>query len=60
MAQITGILTTKIYNYATMFVDHLSRYSYMHLQQTNSAKNNLEEKNAFEMMEASHGIIIKQ
>ena len=29
VAQMTGILTTKGYKYATVFVDHFYRYSYM-------------------------------
>ena len=43
-----------------MFVDHFSRYSSMHLQQTTSAEETLQGKYDFERMEASHGIIIKQ
>ena len=39
---MTGIPTTKIFKYATVFVDHLSRYSYIHLQQTASAEETLE------------------
>ena len=43
VASITGIITTKIYNYATIFMDHFHRYSYMHLQQTVSDEDTLEE-----------------
>ena len=57
---MTGILTTKIYKYDKMFVDHFYRYSYMHLHQTDSAEETLEGKNSFEIMEASHDIIVKQ
>ena len=60
LVQMTGILTTKIYKYATVFVDHFSMYSYMHLQKTASAEDNLEGKHAFESMAASHLTIIKQ
>ena len=60
VAQITDILTTKRYKYATVFLDHLSRYSYMHLQQIASSEDTVEGTHAFERMTASHGIIIKQ
>ena len=59
-AYMTGILSTKIYKYATVFVDHLSRYSYMHFQKTSSAEDTIGGKHAFKRMSASHGIIIKQ
>ena len=60
VAQMTDILTTNRYRYATVFVDQFSIYSYMHLQNTASDKDTLEGKHDFEMMAASHGIIIKQ
>ena len=47
VAQMTDILTTKGYKYATVCVYHFSRYSYMHLQQTASAEDILEEKHSF-------------
>ena len=58
--QVTGILSTKKYKYATVFVDHFSRYSYMHLQQIGSSEVTLEGKHAFERMSTSHGIITNQ
>ena len=57
---MTDILTTNIYKYTTVFVDHFSRYSYMQLQKTISAEETLEGKHFFERMSESHGIIIKQ
>ena len=57
---MTDILTTKIYKYATVFLDNFSRYSYMYLQQTASSEETIEGKHAFESMIASHGIIIEQ
>ena len=60
LSYMTGILATKGYNQATVFVDQFSIYSYMHLQNTASDKDTLEGKHDFEMMAASHGIIIKQ
>ena len=60
LAHMTGILTTKRYKYHTVFVDHFSEYSYMHLHQTSSDEETLEIKHAFERMAASHGIITNQ
>ena len=57
---MTGIITTKRYKYATVFMSHFSIYSYMHLQQTNSAEENLEVENAFERMADSYIISIKK
>ena len=60
MSQMNEIFITKRYKYATVFLVHLSIYSYMHLQQTASAEYTLEVKHAFESMTASYGIIINQ
>ena len=53
------IIITKRYNYATVFVDHFFRYSYMHLQHTASTEDTIEVNHAFERMAASYVIIIK-
>ena len=57
---MTGILFTKRYNYATVFVENFFRYSYMNLQYNASAEDTLEVKHSFESMADSHGIIIKK
>ena len=54
------ILTTKRYQYVRVFVDHFSRYSYMHLHQTVSSEEIVEGKYSFEKMAAAQVIIIKQ
>ena len=59
-AHMNGILSIKIYKYATVFVDHFSIYSYMHLHQTASSEDAFERKHSFEIMTASYGIIVKQ
>jgi hypothetical protein len=59
VAQITGILTKKRYNYATVFVDQASRLSYVHLQKTQSVEETLEAKTAFERFAASKGVTVK-
>jgi hypothetical protein len=38
VAQITGALTTKRYNYATVYVDQVTRLGYVHLQKTTMKK----------------------
>jgi hypothetical protein len=59
VAQITGVLTTKIYNYATVYVDHATRLGYVHLQKGATAEETLEGKMGFEAYTRSHGITIK-
>jgi hypothetical protein len=48
VAQISGILTTKRYRCATVFVDQGSRLGYVHLQKTSSAEETIEAKEAWE------------
>ena len=55
IGQMTGVLTTKRYNYATVFVDHYSRLGYVHLQKTQDVMETLEAKEAFERFAATHG-----
>ena len=38
IAQMTGILTTKRYEYVTVFVDHYSGYGFAYLQKTASGE----------------------
>ena len=58
IAQMTGILTTKRYKYATVYVDQFSKFSYFHLQKTATVEETLESKHAFEKYAASHGVQI--
>jgi hypothetical protein len=48
VAQISGVLTTKRYKCATVFVDQGSRVRYVHLQKTSSAEEMIEAKEAWE------------
>jgi len=59
IAQLKGRLTTKRYTCATVFVDHYSRYRFVHLQQTLSSADTLAAKKAFELHAASMGVTIK-
>ena len=49
IAQITGKLTNKRYNYATVFVDQASGLGFVHLQKTAAADETLKAKKAFEL-----------
>ena len=59
IAQMTGILTTKRYRYATVYVDHYSKFSYLYLQKTATAEETVEGKRAFERHAAENGIKIE-
>ena len=59
VSQMTDILTTKRYKYATVFAGLFSRYSYMQLHHNVSAEDTLEGGHAFYRMTAAHAIIIK-
>ena len=48
IAQLKGIPTMQRYNAATIFVDHYSRYTYVHLQQTLSSEDTVRAKRAYE------------
>ena len=59
IAQMTGILTTKRYKYATVFVDHASKLGYVHLQKTSTAEETIEAKKLFEAYARDRGVHIK-
>ena len=57
--QSTGKLTRKRFKYATVFVDHFSRLSYVHLHKTTNAADALEAKSAFEQFARVHGVHVR-
>ena len=59
VAQMTDIQTKKRYNYATIYIDNFSGFSYIHLQKSADIKETLESKRAFEMVASQHGVKIK-
>eukprot|EP00978_Attheya_sp_CCMP212_P038549 scaffold192055_cov31-Attheya_sp.AAC.2 len=60
ITQMTGILTTKRYKYATVYVDQYSRLSYVYLQKmASAAAETLEGKRAFERYAESCGVSIE-
>lgn len=58
VAQSKGILTTARYRYATIFVDHYSRFKYIHFQQTLTGTETLEAKRRFERFAKDVGVRI--
>ena len=59
IAQMTGILTTKRYRYATIYVDQASRLGFTYLQKTASAEETLQSKRAFEAFATNRGVKIR-
>lgn len=59
IAQMLGLPTTLRYTCATIYVDHYSDCTYLHLQHSQDAEQTLKGKIAFESMAATHGIKIK-
>ena len=58
IAQMTGILTTKRYAYATVYVDQVSRLSFIWLQKTATADETIEGKTAFEKYAQDRGVTV--
>ena len=59
VAQMTGILTTKRYKYATVYVDQATRLGYTYLQKSATAEETIKGKIAFELYCLSKGINVK-
>ncbi len=57
-AQLKGELTKKRYKCATIFVDHFSCLSFIHLQLDNKSNKTLTAKLAFKQYAAEHGVKI--
>jgi hypothetical protein len=59
IAQLRGNTTKSRYRFATVFVDHFSNFSYVHLHQTNDGDNIVKAKLAFEREAGTMGITIR-
>ena len=59
IAQMSGWITGKRYWYSTVFVDHYSRFGYVHNQKTQSAAETLEGKLIFERRAALYGVKVQ-
>jgi GAG-pre-integrase domain len=60
VGQLKGSLTHKRYKVATIFVDHFSALSFVHLQLSTNAEETLQAKLEFEKYARTHGVIIKR
>ena len=58
IAQLKGKLTQKRYNYAMVFVDQFSGYSFVYLQQRITSEETVQAKHAFERAAEQHGVKI--
>ncbi len=59
IAQMPGILTTKRYEYVTVYVNHYSGYGFVYLQMTATAEETVQGKRAFERKCESNGIQVR-
>ena len=57
--QAKGSPTKLRYRAATIFVDHFSDLTYIHLQTSTSGEETLKAKQAFERYASQHGVAIK-
>jgi hypothetical protein len=59
VGQNKGYFFRKRYKVATIFVDHFSRLSFVHLQESTKGEETLLAKRAFEAYAASFGVVIR-
>ena len=59
VAQLKGIPTKTHYRAATIFIDHYSKLSYVHLQKSLTSEEMAQAKQAFEVYAKTHGVIIR-
>ena len=59
VAQLKGALTRKRHCTATVFVDHMSQLSYIHLQSGLTSAETIEAKQAFEAYVRSHRVRVQ-
>jgi hypothetical protein len=60
IAQLKGKLTKRRFRLATIFVDHFSSLSFVHLQQSTTGDETIQAKWAFESFAESCGVTIQQ
>ena len=58
IAQLKGNLTTKSYQYATIFVDHYSKFGFIYLHKTLLSEETVQAKKAFEVYASNHNVTI--
>ena len=58
IAQLKGNLTTKRYQYATIFVDHYSKFGFVYLEKMLSSEETVQAKKAVEAYASNHNVTI--
>ena len=58
IGQLKGRLSRKRYQTETVFTDHFSRHTYIHLQQTLSSADTISAKHVFEAFANKHGVAV--
>jgi GAG-pre-integrase domain len=58
IAQMKGTPTRKCYHIATVYVDHYSNFTYVHLQQPTSSEETLQSKRELERISSSYRVRI--
>ena len=59
VGQLKGRMTKRRYKYATVFIDHFSGYSYVHVHSLQTSEETLIAKKAFEAHAAKYGVNIR-
>jgi hypothetical protein len=59
LAQLKGRITGRRYCFATVFVDHYSDYTYVHMSESNTSRETVQAKHAFEARSAMMGVTIQ-
>ncbi len=59
IAQVKGNLTQNRYCVATVFIDHLSYLTYVHVSQLDTSEETVEAKEAFKRFTSRHGVTIE-
>jgi hypothetical protein len=59
LGQMRGFLTKRRLHFATIFVDHKTSLSFVHLSESCNAEDTIEAKDAFESYARSRGVIVK-
>ena len=59
LAQLKGRITGRRYGYATVFVDHFSDYTYVHMSESNTSVETIQAKHAFEARSSMMGVKVQ-
>jgi hypothetical protein len=59
IGQLKGALTKRRYKAATVFVDHFSDFTFIHLQESMTSQETIKAKQSFEAFARQHGVQIR-